>query len=642
MTLNRLALNNVLRDKWTYFAYFLSSVFSIFIFFCFSVSMFHPDLTIIQNGSALSMAMMVGSIMVYIFSFMFISYSIRAFMKSREKTLGLFIIMGTSKKQLNSMIFKENMLIGIAAIITAIIFGMVFSPLFLMIGKKIMMLEGFRMYVPIKSILLTFAMFFILFFIVSFASPLFISKNKIINMLKSDKTDEKKLVFSPLLIIIGLLMIISLVFIFNLYNNIALVTNFVDSTIGSISIFAGILVVLYILYTQLPILIIGIIKKKRLYLRKTNMIIISDIKAKLRSNVKIMYLITILFTVAFYAIVILYSANTDVEKVTKASYPYSYTYVSLSNNDYEKQHVNLIRNSIKDKDGYKEYIFTIRCKGKTYENAVVMSQSEYNNVLKATNRNPISLKNNEIYIVSGSPKTMPSRNINEDVKNILEKQGITPKVVGVNAKNITTEGYFGEINVLNDEMMNAFNKKEGFDNIKVYGFNIGNWKEEGRITENLRSKIKITDEYKFGFFSAQELFVTEKNSKNLMFYIGFFISIIFVIAASSMIYFKLFTEIEKECIKFKGIVKIGLSKKELSKIISIEIFILMFTPFLLAIAFLFAGSGSLGNKISSYFTVSVVCSLVFLIIQTLGYIIVNLKYKKVIFKKVTDKVWTAF
>ncbi|MEW9094714.1 MAG: FtsX-like permease family protein [Clostridiaceae bacterium] len=634
MTLNKLALNNVLRDKWTYFAYFLSSVFSIFIFFCFSVSMFHPDLNVIQNGSTLSMAMMVGSIMVYIFSFMFISYSIRAFMKSREKTLGLFIIMGSSKKQLNRMIFKENMVIGIAAIITAILFGIVFSPLFLMIGKKIMMIEGFAMYIPIKAIVLTSVMFFILFYIISLISPIFVRKNKVINMLKADKRYEKDMGFSPLVMIIGLLIIIGFVFIFNFYNKITLLKNFIDSTIGTMSIFVAILAVLYILYTQLPILIISIIKKKRLYFRRTNMITIADIRAKLRSNVKIMYLVTILFTGAFYSIVMLYAANADVESMTKASYPYSYNYVSLSKNNYEKQHIKLIKDSLKNKSGYKEYTFTIRYKEGIDRSAVVMSESEYNHALKGIGGNPISLKDNEIYIVSGSSKTIASNNINEQIKAVLEKQGVTPKVLGVSKENITPEGYFNKINVLKDEIAASFDKREGFDTIKVYGFNIDNWKEEGETTEHLMSNIKGDNEYKFGFFSAQDLYETEKNSKNLMFYVGFFISVIFVIAASSMIYFKLFTELEKECVKFKGIVKIGLSKRELSKVISTQIFILMFVPFLLAITLLFAGAWFWGSIIKSYLTVAVLCSLIFLIIQSLGYIMVNSKYKKAVYKKV--------
>lgn len=635
MTLNRLALNNVLRDKWTYLAYFLSSVFSIFIFFCFSVSMFHPDLSVIQNGSTLSLAMMSGNALIYIFSFIFISYSVRAFMKSREKTLGLFIIMGASKRQLNKMIFRENMIIGITAIITAIVFGLVFSPLFLMISKKVMMVEGFAMYIPIKAMVLTFGMFLMLFFIISFISPIFVRKNKVINMLKSDKKDEKEMTFSPSIMIIGVLIVSCCVLIFSFYNKVAVLKNFANSTQGIMSIFAAMLIAIYFLYTQMSILIITIIKKRKLYFRRTNMIIISDIKSKLRSNINTMYLVTILFTGAFFAIVMLYAANADVERKVKASYPYDYTYVSLRNNNYEKEHVKLLQDTLKEKSGYIQYTYTIMYKGETYEDAVVMSESEYNNALKGIGGAPISLKNNEVYIISGSPSIIPNNNISKEVETILKKQGVTPTVLGISKRNIMPEGFFRRIHVLSDEISKNFNKKENYDNIKVYAFNINNWKEESKVSKKLSSKIIGGKEYKFGFFNAEELFTTEKNSKNLMFYIGFSMSAIFTIAASSMIYFKLFTELEKECIKFKGIAKLGLSKKELSKIISTQIFTLMFVPFFVALILLFTIGGFLGGEIvKSYFTVAIVCSVIFLIIQILGYIIVNSKYKKAVFKEV--------
>lgn len=113
MTFNHIVLQNILRDKWTYIAYFLSSVFSIFIFFSFSVSMFHPDLSIIQNGSALSLAMMAGNVLVYLFSFIFISYSVMSFMHMKQKTFGLFVIMGASKKQIKRWSFEKTCLLGL-------------------------------------------------------------------------------------------------------------------------------------------------------------------------------------------------------------------------------------------------------------------------------------------------------------------------------------------------------------------------------------------------------------------------------------------------------------------------------------------------------------------------------------------------
>lgn len=634
MTLNKLALNNVVRDKWTYFAYFLSSMFSVFIFFTFAVSMFHPDLSIIANGSALSMAMTAGSTIVYLFSFVFISYSVRAFMKSRKKTLGLFTIMGASKKQLNKMIFKENMLIGVAAIITAIIFGLVFSPLFLMLSKKIMVVEGFAVYVPIKAILLTFCMFFILFLIISFISPIFIGKEKVIKMLKSDKTVEREMSFSLLLMIIGVLIILSCIFIFIFYNKIDALKTFVNTSMGTALMFGAIMIAIYLLYVQISILIIENVKKRKMYHRKTNMIIIADIKSKLRENVKMMYLITILFTVAFYAIVMLYAQNIDVEKNTKANFPFNYTYVSKSNNNHEIEHVKLLEDTLKEKNGYKEYKYKARYKSEDSRN-VLMSESEYNLALKGTYGNPISLKKNEVYIVSGSPNMKPFNNIGDEIRISLEKEGITPSVVGMSEQNITPTGFFDTVSVLNDEMLKELDEKETYKIVKIFSYNTNSWKEEEDITEELQSKLIMEEEYKFGFFSANELLASEKNSKNLMFYVGFFISLIFVIAASSMIYFRLITELEKECVKFKGIVKLGLSKKELSKIISTQNFMLMLVPFLVALILLFIGIGSISNNSGeSYFTVALECSAVFFIIQVIGYILVNSKYKKAVFEKV--------
>ena len=366
------------------------------------------------------------------------------------------------------------------------------------------------------------------------------------------------------------------------------------------------------------------------------MIIISDIKSKLRENVKMMYLVTILFTAAFYAIVLLYAQNADVEKNTKANYPFNYIYLSQSNNNNEIEHVKFLQDTLSGKSGYEEYKYTIRSKDKENGNSNnIMSETEYNRALKGLGDKPISLKNNEVYIVSGSPDIIPDNNINEQLKTTLEKEGVKPSVAGISKQNITPAGFFKTITVLNDEMLSKLDKKETYNIVKIYSYNIEKWKEEAKITKELESKIISEEEYKFGFFSANKLLAVEKNSKNLMLYVGFFISVIFVMAASSMIYFKLITDLEKECAKFKGIVKIGLSKKELSKIISTQNFILMFVPFSVAIILLFMGVWPLSSKLGeSYITVSIMCSVVFLIIQIIGYIMVNSKFKEAIFKEV--------
>src|SRR5699024_6800714 len=60
MTFRRFALNNVLRNKHLYFAYFLISMFSVMVFFTFAIFDFHPVLSgydligHAQNGMAVA------------------------------------------------------------------------------------------------------------------------------------------------------------------------------------------------------------------------------------------------------------------------------------------------------------------------------------------------------------------------------------------------------------------------------------------------------------------------------------------------------------------------------------------------------------------------------------------------------------
>ena len=178
MTLINIAFLNVWRDKWTYFAYFLSSVCAVFIFFSFAVAMFHPGLASIAKGSTLSLAMGAGNIIIYLFSFLFISYSVRASMKNKEKNTGILMIIGASNKQLRKILFMENMTVGIGAIIGGILLGVLFEPLVLMLTQRVVRIEAFKFYIPIEAIACTIIAFTILFVVIAFTMPRLVTKQK--------------------------------------------------------------------------------------------------------------------------------------------------------------------------------------------------------------------------------------------------------------------------------------------------------------------------------------------------------------------------------------------------------------------------------------------------------------------------------
>ncbi|MGE7920520.1 ABC transporter permease [Viridibacillus sp. NPDC093762] len=632
MTFNHIVLQNILRDKWTYIAYFLSSVFSIFIFFSFSVSMFHPDLSIIQNGSALSLAMMAGNVLVYLFSFIFISYSVMSFMHMKQKTLGLFVIMGASNKQIKKMVFRENMFIGIIAILTAIIMGLLFAPLFLMITKKIMNVEGFAMYFPMKAIVLTSAMFLVLFLVISLITPFFIRKQQIIRLLKSDKKSEREVRLSPIKLLLGLVTVGFSLVAMTIKNDASFIRPLVDSDFGVIVLLIIFLMGLYPLYMQLSLLSITIVQKTNYYLQRTNMLTVSGLKSKIRSNVKIMYLVSLLLMGSFFSIVMLYSANANVEDSTKANYPFSFMYVSNTGNAQEKEHVGLLQSTLENERGYQSYKFDVLCNLENRSQSFI-SQSDYNQAVQGINGKPVALKQDEVYIVSGNSRIHPNLEISTQFQQVFKKADIKPQVVGSASQNLMPTGYLSRLLVVSDEAYSKINQLNMFNHINVFAYNISDWKENIKLAETLETKIHIDSDVEygqnFGFFSAGNLYATDKNAKNLMFYIGFMLSLIFMIAALSMIYFRLITDFDKEREMYKGIMKMGLSKKELSTVVSKQLFVLMFVPFIVASVFLFIGVDFLEEVMGgSLQTIAIYSFGVFFTIQLLGYLIVNRKYRK--------------
>lgn len=633
MTLNKLALNNVLRDKWTYFAYFISSAFSVFIFFSFSVAMFHPDLSVIEGGSALSMAMMFGNVLVYLFSFLFISYSIRSFLKSRMKTFGLFVITGASKKQLNSIIFKENMIIGMAAIITAVTAGLVVSPLILLVTRNIIHADGFAMYLPVNAILLTTVLFLILFLLISFITPMFLRKQKIIQMLKAERASEKEIKFSVVETLFCILLLAGGVGV------ISFMADTLNSTLGVLALIGIFLIGLYLLYRQVFIMILNTLRKKGLYKRKTNMLIISDLRSKLRSNVNVMFLISVLFTGAFLAIIMLYSARADVKETVQMHLPYSYTYVSVSDNPFEQKHTELLRQTLSDKEGYTEYQFTLASQKDGFRSAAV-SESEYNAAAKGIGQSEISLNPNQVYVVKDArfDPNVSFSEIDPLIADVYASKGLIPEVLGVSNHSIMPSGMVNTMYVVPDNLIDLAKTQFG-DYMRVYAYNIDHWDTDEQASYILNSQIDIDlksiDTYMFGFFDAYDLYQVEQTSKNLMLYVGGSLSVLFFIAASSMIYFRMITEKEKESMKFKGIVKLGLSQKELSSVISRQLYVLMFVPFAVAMLITLIFTGLFSHEVGgSYMTVAVISTVLFLIIQIIGFSSVLAKYKKVMFKDV--------
>ncbi|MCL1697974.1 FtsX-like permease family protein [Lysinibacillus sp. BPa_S21] len=609
MSFNHIVVQNILRDKWTYVSYFLSSMFSIIIFFLFTVIAFHPSLNSLDPSSTLGISLLLASMLVYLFSFLFIAYSIMAFLKKKTKTLGIFMITGASMKQIRTLVFRENILIGVMAIISAIIFGLVITPLFLLGAKVVLKAETFGMYMPMKAIALTVGLFLLLFVVISRIMTRFINKEASIQLLKSDAVIEKSIKPHYLLLFVSFIISTTLAYLLKIDHE--LINSF--GILYYLAFFASILFTVYLIISQGMRILLKAFERSSAYLKQTNMLLASNLNAKMKSHANMLFLITLLLSGVFLSTSILFSSYYSVEKDSEANYPYSFQYIAPPKADPSKVEAD-IENLDKQLSTVDAQKYFIGFKSNEERRFGYMSMSDYN----LLHNEKVSLGANEFIAVAGDRKMLPTTNVSDD-KYLKDF-----KLVSVNDKNLLTTGFQQTYFIVPDDV---YNKIE-YPVYKAYLFELDNWTAHTELAKKIMDDFPNVYEKRY-VTSKIDLYNTEMFVKSVLFFIGSMLSLIFLSAAMSLLYFYLQTTLLQEKEKYLGIRKLGLSKKELYTVVSKELAILIFVPFAIAITMLFATLFAMRTMVSAAFLqVSMMSSLCFFALFLVSYLFIRKSYFK--------------
>ncbi|PTL50769.1 FtsX-like permease family protein, partial [Clostridioides difficile] len=383
MDFRKFAYNNIVRNFRAYLAYFLSSVFSIMIFFVFAVSMFHPIITKsgMQSGSTAFMALMTSELIILGFSLLFILYSLGNFLKYRLKDFGVLMIIGMSNRQLKKLILIENLIIGFLAVMLGILFGLSISKLFLLYLSKLFYMNLTEFYFPVKAMLLTIVSFMILFLITGPMSLKLLSKKSILELLVGTKKPKKEIKSSKLFGIIGVICLI-LGYAMILFGNKLKINGGMYTT--ALLITLGI----FLFFSQFTILILKYLKnKEKFYKNKVNMLLISNLIYKLKDNTRLLFLITILLSATLVAFTTTSTLVSSQGEASKNNFPMVYSYFSEHNNEKEYEELQQIREAIKGYD-YKELSFPVL----KYNREVLLSVKNYNKLSKELGLDKISSK----------------------------------------------------------------------------------------------------------------------------------------------------------------------------------------------------------------------------------------------------------
>lgn len=570
MRFKEFVFKNTIRNKTLYMAYFFSTLVTVMTFFTFAVFAFHPSL----NGNlhmAVKTGMTVSAVIIYLFSFFYVLYSMDIFLQSRKKEFGLLLIQGMSPKQLRKMVFQENTIIGFFATVVGSIVGIFFSQLILWLSKVTMHVDlGF--YFPTKAIVVTFVSFLLLFVLISFFIQFKIPKMDVQELLKSEDLGKGAVEASVLKSIAGVLLI-------GVGYAVALYVEGMQVVMVMVPVIVLVILGTKLLFNQVSVYVVNLLKKnENRFWKKTNMIVFSDLSFRMKDNARSFFLVAVITTVAFSAIGTLTGfKEMSLKGVNMDPYDFSYQ-VNADDETKGSQEITALKESFNkhnvEADEYVLNAVTMTgVDGRQDMNVKILSASGYNKVAKKIGEDEITVDSSKAISIKdkNAPDFTQGMGGEKATQLTLNNQELRIEEVEVNKVVYPS---FGNLYVVADETYEAVAKDNQISPFYAWLVTKGSYGEQLAVGKDFAEPNGI----QFKVFMKQ--MITDSFAPVL--FIGFFIGIIFFISAGSFLYFRLYSDMNVDIQKFKMVHKLGFSKKEMKKVVYQQVGILFFTPIIVS------------------------------------------------------------
>lgn len=565
------SLNNVLRDKESYVAFWLSSVFSIVVFFVFSANMNHPQLA---QSESIQDIMRVAAAFIAVYSLGFLGLSLNAFLKRKRRLYGALRTMGMTKRQVALSIMLESLLIGASAIAVGLIVGLVFGHLMVMLMARIIRIEDVAYQFPIVSIVQTAATFVVIFLVASAVQARGICRRPIVELLASKVDESRGMRFSKPLAVLGIALLACGcgACLFGVIPPVRAFLEPHDELAGIIPwfivgcTFAGI----FLVYRQFSFLVLSWFARSRYYLEEGNAIWMSGLRDRIKGSVMTMFVSTVMLAMSFSAIIVSLAFVTTVRADISQDIPFGIGYFSYGDNVRESSDIDEIETQL-DANGvaYTEDSYDMLQTEKTIFGTKFIAQSAYERQSGTT----FALDDGQAVGISGTPDSEDS---------VEASNGVSFKIVGTSAPVLDDAKRFGSY-VVTDADWQRLHEAGGLVNVRAFIFDVD---DEGQAQEVRMACASVRETIGFGlsggedflFIPRIETIVLQEYSYEIYTYISFMLSIVFIVASISLIYFRLLSDVRENLPVMRNLNRMGLSVAQVLRIQKRQLQVLFSLP----------------------------------------------------------------
>jgi putative ABC transport system permease protein len=641
MTLFSIARKNIRKNFTNYFLYIGSMIFSIVIYFTF-VSLKY-DQTIMEttdSSTKMSSVFNGASVVLMIFVAVFIWYSNSFFTKKRKKEVGLYSLLGVRKKQIGRMLFYENFLMGIIALLIGIILGSVLSKFFVTILMKVMGYDALGNFaISPQAIVNTIIVFTLMTAITSIHGYRLIYRFKLIELFKAEQEGEKEpkasfitAIMSVLLVGVGYWLALQNILNSEIWRKIGFL-------ITPLVILVTVILGTYLLFSTLTVYLLKLIRKnKQHFWNGINLISISQLLYRIKGNARTLTIIAVLSATTLTAVGAAYSFYYNNRSNAELANPNSLMFIAKDENVSKQieEQISL------DKDHQIIYRMTVptmmldanitNLHSKIYPDEMeysIISNKTFNQLAKSQNREEsLSLKGNEAaaleagYSKDFSPKYVGaaiSLNVNGRSETITFKE-----LKKYNVLNLQTAGMTV---VISDELFSKL--ASGTDLVNMEAFKLKNEEDAKMVTKEIQSL--LPEEANFSSFYSD--YARGMEASGLLIFIGGFLGLVFLAATGSIIYFKQLTEANQDKDRYVILYKIGVNKKEVKRSISKQILFIFALPLLAGIAHSIVALTALSKLMQTNLMMPVIiCIGIYACIYIAYYFLTVRNYYKIIIK----------
>lgn len=570
MTLFSIAKKNVVRNFSQYFLYVAAMIFSIVIYFTFVTLKYSDTVSkTIESSQKIGSLMSGASIILIFFVAIFIFYCNSFFMKKRKKEVGLYALLGVRKRQIGFMLFFENLLLGVVALVAGITLGFIASKGLLSILIHLM---GYDVSAPftfsIEAVIHTAVVFLLIFFVTSLQGYRVIYRFKLIELFHASAQGETVAKPNPIVAALGVVLValgyflaLQDLFTSELWRKLGF---FVTPMIILTSVIVG----TYFLFDSFTGAVLKLIKNAEQWLWKgLRVVTVAQLLHRVRAQAKTLTVIAILSTTTITAGGAVYGLYYNTTSNVKQYDPNTYMYEA---NDQLDRKVNRIVGGAAFNSVIQtlEANFTVNDMNMQY---TVLAQSDYNRLAKVHERPEIHIKDNQSVILDAGYDERFSPNY-KGMKLDFHQQTINvQRYEPFNVLNIQM-AYVTLVvpDALYDDMAKTATKHDyrvivDDDATKADAKQIAAWMKEGVLSSqllDLHSNIE---------------------SIGVLLFIGSFLGLVFLAATGSIIYFKMLTEIEEDKMTYVMMHKIGVNLKEMRKTIAAQNGVVFFVPLVVAL-----------------------------------------------------------